>query len=65
MGCWQIGGPITIEGKPFGWQSLKEKEAEAIINSCYEIGIRTFDTSSVYGDGLSELLLGKYLSSFT
>jgi aryl-alcohol dehydrogenase-like predicted oxidoreductase len=65
MGCWQIGGPISIQGNPLGWQSIKETDVEVIVNSCYEIGIRTFDTSNVYGNGLSELLLGKYLSSYS
>jgi aryl-alcohol dehydrogenase-like predicted oxidoreductase len=63
IGCWQIGGPTQIDGKPAGWKSISENEVEAIFNQCIEIGIRTFDTSNIYGNGWSEKLIGKYVSS--
>lgn len=63
IGCWQIGGPTQIDGKPAGWKSISENEVEAIFNQCINIGIRTFDTSNIYGNGLSERLIGKYVSA--
>ena len=53
LGCWALGSDS------YGFVS--EKDAESLIKSSIENGITFFDTAPIYGDGLSELRLGKYL----
>ena len=42
--------------------SLSEKEAEAYILGCLEVGANFFDHADIYGDGESEALFGKVLA---
>lgn len=53
LGCWALGSDS------YGFVS--EKDAESLIQSSIENGISFFDTAPIYGDGLSEMRLGKYL----
>jgi aryl-alcohol dehydrogenase-like predicted oxidoreductase len=65
MGCWQIGGPLSINGKPDGWSLKPQSDIEFLLQSAYQSGIRFFDTSSSYGiSGRSENLLGEFLSEY-
>ena len=57
LGCWALGSDS------YGFVS--EKDAESLIKSSIEMGITFFDTAPIYGDGLSELRLGKYLPNNT
>ncbi|EIW83790.1 aryl-alcohol dehydrogenase [Coniophora puteana RWD-64-598 SS2] len=52
LGCMQYGDK--------GWQDwcLPQEEATQHIKAAYEAGIQTFDTSNVYSNGLSEVMLG-------
>lgn len=52
LGCWQIGG---------GWGEVSEEEALGILRATVEGGVRMFDTADVYGSGLSETLIGRFL----
>lgn len=55
MGCWAIVGDET-------WGPQKESDAIQAIRTAVDIGINSFDTAELYGDGYSEELLGKALS---
>ncbi len=58
LGCWQFGGPITLDGKPDGWTGLSDAEAIATIQRAVEHGLTVFDTADMYGWGHSEEALG-------
>ena len=52
LGCWQFGGD-------FG--EMAEKTSLSVLRSAMESGIDFFDTADVYGGGLSETLIGRFL----
>ncbi|WP_291767496.1 aldo/keto reductase [Caldivirga sp. UBA161] len=55
LGAWFIGGmygEVTID------------EAKAIIRRALDLGINVFDTADVYGNGLSERILGEELMGY-
>lgn len=54
LGCWQFGGD-------FG--AIKEETVFDILNAAVKNGISFFDTADVYGDGISESLIGKFLKT--
>lgn len=41
-----------------------EEEACTVMKAAYDAGIRTFDTADIYSDGLSEVLVGKFLKKY-
>lgn len=51
LGTWQVGGRW---GDPFS-----KENAEKIINKAIDAGINFIDTADVYGNGLSEKMVGK------
>ncbi len=51
LGTWQVGGKW---GDPFDM-----KNAEKIIHKAIDMGINFIDTADVYGEGLSEKVVGK------
>ncbi|MHA2610477.1 MAG: aldo/keto reductase [bacterium JZ-2024 1] len=56
LGCWQFGTP------GWGWgETLDEKQALRIIDASLDAGINWLDTAEVYGDGISEEIIGKAL----
>ncbi len=56
LGCWQFGDPN------WGWGTeLNEEKAIEIIREAYNLGINFFDTAEIYGEGVSETVLGKAL----
>ena len=62
FGCWAIGGPFTMNGKPDGWGAADDGESMAAIRRALELGITLFDTADVYGAGHSEQVLGRALA---
>jgi aryl-alcohol dehydrogenase-like predicted oxidoreductase len=52
LGCWQIGG---------NWGEVSDETALATLRAAYEAGTTFFDTADVYGDGRSEMLIGRFL----
>ncbi|KMW57556.1 putative aldo/keto reductase [Candidatus Rhodobacter oscarellae] len=61
MGCWAIGGPFSLEGRPVGWGETDDAVSRATIAAAYEAGLRVFDSAQAYGAGHSEALLGEVL----
>ena len=57
LGTWQVGGRW---GEPFN-----EESAIAILNKAMDEGINFIDTADVYGDGLSEKVVGQVVRSRT
>ncbi len=55
LGTWQVGGRW---GEPFS-----RKNAEGIINQAIDSGINFIDTADVYGNGLSEKMVGEVVRS--
>lgn len=51
LGTWQVGGKWGAE--------FSEKNAETILNAAMDAGINFIDTADVYGEGLSEKMVGK------
>jgi len=45
------------------YKSFSKKAAFSILSDAVDLGISHFDTSPMYGEGLSEKLLGRFLSS--
>lgn len=65
------GAPLELTqlgfgGAPLGdlYAKLPEEEAIATVHTAYEAGIRMFDTSPLYGHGLSEHRLGHVLRQY-
>ena len=50
FGAWAIGGT---------WGPVKDSESLAALHRAMELGVNFFDTADVYGDGLSERLVGQ------
>ena len=61
LGCWQIGGLVTIGGVTITYGDFNEKDAYKIINNSLDLGINCFDTADFYSLGGSERRLGKAL----
>ncbi len=59
LGCGNFGG-IGSAPEFFG-QGESEDEALAIMDTAWELGIRTFDTADAYGGGRSERAVGRWL----
>lgn len=55
---------IGTGGYPFGPPLLDQVQSAQVIEKAYEMGINFFDTSDVYGQGQSEIFLGKAVQGF-
>ncbi len=53
LGCWQLGGA--------DWGALDDRRAFDILEAAADSGVTFFDTADVYGNGRSEMLIGKFL----
>jgi aryl-alcohol dehydrogenase-like predicted oxidoreductase len=53
LGTWQLGGS--------DWGKISEKDALAILHKAVDTGVNFFDTADVYGLGVSERFIGKFL----
>jgi hypothetical protein len=62
FGCWAIGGPVTLDGRPDGWGTADDDESVAALRRGMELGVTFFDTADVYGAGHSERVLGRALA---
>ncbi len=52
LGAWQLGGD---------WKKVDEDTANAILKSAMKEGVNFIDTADVYGQGLSEERIGRFL----
>jgi aryl-alcohol dehydrogenase-like predicted oxidoreductase len=61
LGCWPIGGPWKLDGRPVGRGQVDPQEAERAIRRALDLGVSFFDTAGSYGAGQSERILGTAL----
>lgn len=52
FGAWGIGGL---------WGALDDVEADRALQRAFDLGVNFYDTASVYGDGHSEELIGRFI----
>jgi len=57
FGCWAMGAGESN----WGWRSVNDKESIASVHAAIDAEINLFDTAEQYGDGKSEMVLGKAL----
>jgi aryl-alcohol dehydrogenase-like predicted oxidoreductase len=55
LGCWQLGSD-------WGSTPISEAEGLAILHAAVDAGVTFLDTADVYGDGVSEAMIGRFLS---
>jgi len=55
------GAAISGEGGGYGFGVMTEADAEILLKQAWEMGINLYDSAPIYGFGLSEERLGKYL----
>lgn len=55
------GAAVSGEGGGYGFGNMTEKDAEILLKQAWEMGINLYDTAPIYGFGLSEERLGKFL----
>ncbi len=61
FGCWQLGGELSLAGKPQSYGKVDEKEMRKTLHKAIELGVNFFDTADIYGLGRSEYILGSEL----
>src|SRR5258708_6982250 len=59
-----VNGPLGLGTAPLGnmFRDIPDDEAVAPLDAAWEHGTRFFDTAPMYGAGLAEIRLGKYLA---
>jgi D-threo-aldose 1-dehydrogenase len=59
-----VSGPLGFGTAPLGnmFRDIPDDEAVATVDAAWEHGTRFFDTAPMYGAGLAEIRLGKYLA---
>jgi aryl-alcohol dehydrogenase-like predicted oxidoreductase len=62
LGCWAIGGPFLMDGKPDGWGNVDDAVSTRAIQEALDLGVTFFDTADVYGTGHSERVLGRAIA---
>ncbi len=55
------GAALSGEGGGYGFGEISENEAESLLKAALDLGINIFDSAPIYGFGLSEERMGKYL----
>ncbi|WP_262915611.1 aldo/keto reductase [Niabella ginsengisoli] len=55
LGTWQLGSA--------DWGAIEEEQAFSILRTFVEAGGNFIDTADVYGMGISEMLIGRFLKS--
>lgn len=54
LGCWQLGAA--------DWGNIDDAKAEQILSEAFALGVKFWDTADVYGAGLSERRIGRFLA---
>lgn len=55
------GASLSGEGGGYGFGEVSEAQAESLVKKAWDEGITLFDTAPIYGFGMSEERLGRYL----
>jgi D-threo-aldose 1-dehydrogenase len=61
-----VNGPLGFGTAPLGnmFRDIPDGEAAATVDAAWDHGTRFFDTAPMYGAGLAEIRLGKYLAQY-
>ncbi|MDX1285951.1 MAG: aldo/keto reductase [Draconibacterium sp.] len=59
LGCWAIGGPMSLQGMPLGWSKVDDNESLKALDAGINMGVNFLDTADMYGTGHSEKIIGK------
>jgi len=62
VGAWQLGGPLTLDGKADGHPDPGRDFSIRLIRDGGELGINFIDTAEQYGSGESERRVGEALA---
>ena len=62
IGSWQLGGPVSFDGKPDGHPDPGKENVLRMISELHELGINHIDTAEQYGAGESERRVGEATS---
>ncbi len=62
IGAWQMGGPLTLDGRADGHPDIGADNAVALIRSLGERGVNFIDTAEQYGAGESERRVGRAIA---
>jgi myo-inositol catabolism protein IolS len=55
------GAALSGRGGGYGFGAITEESCQELIEHALDLGINLFDTAPIYGFGVSEKILGKYL----
>lgn len=59
LGTWSFGGAnVSKNNQPVGWAGQSEKDSQLALEKAHELGINHWDTADVYGNGVSEGIIG-------
>ncbi len=61
LGCWPIGGKMSLFGRPDSYGTVDDEESIRAIHAATAEGVTFFDTADCYGGGHSERVLGRAL----
>ena len=61
LGCGNFGGVGSAPA--FFGQGIPREEASRIMDTAWDLGIRTFDTADAYGGGRSETWIGEWIAT--
>ncbi|MFC1756630.1 aldo/keto reductase [Patescibacteria group bacterium] len=59
FGAWAIGGALKLGEQSLSYGQTSNKESLRALRVAMDNGINFFDTADIYGDGLSEQLIGQ------
>lgn len=62
IGAWQLGGPLTLDGRADGHPDLGADCAIDLIRRVGELGVNFIDTAEQYGAGESERRVGRAIA---
>ena len=60
-GTWQLGGPVKINDIELGYRESNYDDTIEAYEILYNAGLNFFDTADIYGLGLSEERLSKFI----
>ena len=59
IGAWQLGGPLSFDGKPDGHPDPGKGVVISMIRKLSDLGVNFIDTAEQYGNGESERRVGE------
>lgn len=57
IGAWQLGGPLTLDGKPDGHPDPGKENVVRMIRALGDLGVNAIDTAEQYSAAFSSMPL--------